>query len=287
MTARPHQSRTNMVITLSIVIPAYNEESRIHRTLLNILAYATSAAYQTEVIVVDDGSSDRTSEIVTGLVEEYQRSGCKLRLLTNRPNRGKGYSVKRGMTEALGEIVLFTDADLSAPITETPKLVDPIANDQADVTFGSRAVDRSLIGVHQPLLRDFGGRVFNLLMRAITWMPYKDTQCGFKAFRRRLALPPFQLQRVERFGFDPEVLYIARKHGLRLLEVPVVWNHYEGTTLSYFGDSISMFTDLGRIRLNDLKGRYDTSERQHRSHSDDKAGSPIPRTEPGRGSRPG
>jgi glycosyltransferase involved in cell wall biosynthesis len=273
-----------MATTLSIVIPAYNEGARIHQTLLNILEFASSAPYKTEVIVVDDGSRDRTPEIVSSLVDQYRRSGCDLRLLTNTPNRGKGYSVKRGITEAVGEIVLFTDADLSAPITEAPKLVDPIANNRADVTFGSRALDRSLIGVHQPVFRDFGGRMFNVLLRMITWMPFKDTQCGFKAFRRELALPIFHLQRIERFGFDPELLYIARKHRLRLEEIPVIWNHYEGSTLSYFSDSVKMFTDLGMIRLNDLIGRYenidDTAQRQHRPHCNDTASSSITRAEP-------
>jgi len=272
------------------VIPAYNEGARINQTLLKILEFASSASYKTEVIVVDDGSRDQTPEIVQGLVEQYSRAGCDLRLLTNNPNRGKGYSVKRGLTEAVGQIVLFTDADLSAPIAEAPKLVDPIANGSADVTFGSRAMDRSLIGVHQPVFRDFCGRIFNLLLRIITWMPYQDTQCGFKAFRRELSLPVFRLQRIERFGFDPEVLYIARKHGLRLQEIPVVWNHYEGSTLSYFSDSVKMFTDLVMIRLNDLSGRYnyidDTAQRQHRPHSNDSASPAITRAEPDRGSRP-
>jgi len=179
-----------------------------------------------------------------------------LRILTNKPNRGKGYSVKRGLTEAGGEIVLFSDADLSSPITEAPKLVDPIAEGRADLTFGSRALNRELIGVRQPLIRDFGGRVFNLFMRTITGLRFKDTQCGFKAFRREPALAVFKLQSIERFGFDPEVLYIAKKRGLRLLEVPVVWNDSEGSTVNYVSDSIKMFTDLVRIRFNDLAGRY-------------------------------
>ncbi|HWX40121.1 MAG TPA: dolichyl-phosphate beta-glucosyltransferase [Blastocatellia bacterium] len=280
-----------MATTLSIVIPAYNEGARIQQTLLDILEFASLAPYKTEVIVVDDGSRDRTPEIVSSLVDQYRRSGCDLRLLTNTPNRGKGYSVKRGMTEAVGEIVLFTDADLSAPITEAPKLVDPIATNRADITFGSRALDRSLIGVHQPVFRDFGGRIFNLLLRMITWMPFKDTQCGFKAFRRELALPIFHLQRIERFGFDPELLYIARKHGLRLQEIPVIWNHYEGSTLSYFSDSVKMFTDLAMIRLNDLRGRYDyiddTAQRQHRPHRNDTAGPAVARAEPDCSSRSG
>lgn len=242
---------------LSIVIPAYNEQRRIGRSLDDILAFLKTQTYRAEVIVVDDGSSDRTAASVAERIPEFQKSGHELRVLTNDPNRGKGYSVKRGLTEARGEIVLFTDADLSAPITEAPKLIDPISSDSADVAFGSRALNRELIGVRQPIFRDFGGRAFNFFMKMITGLRYKDTQCGFKAFRREPALAVFKLQSIERFGFDPEVLYIARKRDLRLLEVPVVWNDSEGSTVNYASDSIKMFVDLLRIRLNDVGGRYD------------------------------
>jgi glycosyltransferase involved in cell wall biosynthesis len=248
-----------MACFLSIVIPAYNEEKRIGLSLDSVLSFLGTQAYRTEVIVVDDGSSDETASRVSDRVVKYADAGHQLRVVTNTPNRGKGYSVKRGLIEAQGEIVLFSDADFSSPITEAPKLIDPISNDRADVTFGSRALDRKLIGVHQPALRDFGGRVFNVFMKTITGLNFKDTQCGFKAFRREPALPVFKLQSIERFGFDPEVLYIAKKQGLRLLEVPVVWNDSEGTTVSYFSDSIRMTTDLIRIRLNDLRGRYEAS----------------------------
>jgi glycosyltransferase involved in cell wall biosynthesis len=241
---------------LSIVIPAYNEQKRIGASLDAILEFLKRQTYRAEVIVVDDGSSDDTAEKVKERIARYRDAGHHLRLLTNSPNRGKGFSVKRGLTEARGEIVLFTDADLSSPITEAPKLIDPIAEDRADVAFGSRALDRELIGKRQPLIRDFGGRLFNLFMQIITGLRYKDTQCGFKAFRREPALPVFKLQSIERFGFDPEVLYVAKKRGLRLREVPVVWNDSEGSTVSYARDSIRMFIDLLRIRLNDITGRY-------------------------------
>jgi glycosyltransferase involved in cell wall biosynthesis len=245
---------------LSIVIPAYNEENRIGRSLDDLLRFLETQTYRAEVIVVDDGSSDETAKRVSEKTSQYHDAGHKLRVLTNKPNRGKGYSVKRGLTEASGEIVLFSDADFSSPITEAPKLIDPIAEKRADVTLGSRALKPELIGVHQPRMREFGGAVFNLCMRTITGLKFKDTQCGFKAFRREAALPMFALQRVERFGFDPEVLYIAKKQGNRLLEVPVIWNHCEGGELqnkfNYLRDSINMFADLIRIRLNDLAGRY-------------------------------
>lgn len=246
---------------LSIVIPAYNEENRVGRGLDELLRFLVTQTYKAEVIVVDDGSSDKTANRVKERIAEYHAAGHQLRVLTNNPNRGKGYSVKRGLTEANGEIVLFSDTDFSSPITEAPKLLDPIAEGRADVAFGSRALKPELIGVHQPRMREIGGTVFNLLMRTITGLKFKDTQCGFKAFRRAAALPVFSVQRIERFGFDPEVLYIARKQGNRLLEVPVIWNHYEGgelqNKLNYVLDSINMFMDLVRIRLNDVLGRYD------------------------------
>jgi glycosyltransferase involved in cell wall biosynthesis len=249
-----------MALFLSIVIPAYNEETRIERSLDDVLSFLKHQSYSAEVIVVDDGSSDKTAESVSKRIPEYGAAGHQLRVLTNKPNRGKGYSVKRGLLESIGEIVLFTDADLSSPIAEAPKLIDPIVEGRAEVVFGSRALQRELIGVHQPRMRELGGTVFNLCMRTITGLKFKDTQCGFKAFKRESALPVFSLQRVDRFGFDPEVLYIARKQGNRLLEVPVVWNHCEGGELqnkvNYIRDSINMFADLIRIRLNDLAGRY-------------------------------
>lgn len=250
-----------MPLDLSIIIPAYNEEKRIGRTLDDILRFLKSMPYRAEVIVVDDGSKDKTGEIVTERAQQFKEAGQELRAMTNRPNRGKGYSVRRGVSESRGDIVLFTDADLSAPITEAPLLIDPIVSGRADVTFGSRALNRNLIGVHQPLMRDFGGRVFNLFMRTITGLKFKDTQCGFKAFRLDAARRAFPLQRIERFGFDPEVLYIAQKQKNRLLEVPVQWNHCEGgelqSKINYMRDSINMFADLIRIRANDLSGRYD------------------------------
>jgi glycosyltransferase involved in cell wall biosynthesis len=249
---------------LSIVIPAYNEGKRIERSLDSVLSFLKAQSYRAEVIVVDDGSSDDTAARVSDYIQRFINAGHDLRVLTNKPNRGKGYSVKRGLSESRGDVVLFSDADFSSPISEAPKLIEPIANGSADVAIGSRALNRKLIGVHQPAMRELGGIVFNLCMRLITGLKFKDTQCGFKAFRREPALPVFKLQRVDRFGFDPEVLYIARKRGNRLLEVPVVWNHCEGGELqskwNYARDSMNMFADLIRIRFNDLAGRYDAAE---------------------------
>jgi len=237
---------------LSIVIPAYNEAKRISRTLETLRKYLEGTNWTAEVIVVNDGSSDETAAIV----ESYRDQWNALRLIENGRNRGKGFSVRNGALRAQGDVVLFTDADLSAPITEAPKLIDPIANEVCDVTFGSRAVDRSLIGVHQSPFREISGRIFNLFVQGLIGLAFKDTQCGFKAFRRSAAEPVFERQTIMGFGFDPEILYIAKKRGLRLREIPVRWDHAEGTKVRFLKDSCRMFLDLLQIRWNDLCGKY-------------------------------
>ena len=237
---------------LSIVIPAYNEAKRISRTLETLRKYLEGTNWTAEVIVVNDGSSDETAAIV----ESYRDQWNALRLIENGRNRGKGFSVRNGALAAQGDVVLFTDADLSAPITEAPKLIDPIANEVCDVTFGSRAVDRSLIGVHQSPFREISGRIFNLFVQGLIGLPFKDTQCGFKAFRRGAAEPVFERQTIMGFGFDPEILYVAKKRGLRLREIPVRWDHAEGTKVRFLKDSCRMFLDLLQIRWNDLCGKY-------------------------------
>lgn len=238
---------------LSIIIPAYDEAIRIGATLEILRQYIESRSWNAEVIVVNDGSSDGTGGVVRSYVEQWPA----LRLVDNGGNCGKGYSIKNGIQHARGSVALFTDADLSAPAEEMPKILDPIFSGAADVTFGSRALDRSLIGVHQSSFREFSGKVFNFFVQFLTGLHFKDTQCGFKAFRRLEILPVFDLQRISRFGFDPEVLYVAKKRGLRLREIPVRWNHVEGTKVSMTKDSTQMFLDLIRIRWNDLLGRYE------------------------------
>ncbi len=238
---------------ISIVVPAYNEAKRVGQTLKSVQAYFEQSDWKTEVIVVDDGSNDETAAIV----KSFCSHSPWLRLVENPGNRGKGYSVRNGLLQARGDIVLFTDADLSAPITEAPKLLNPILAGECDLTFGSRGVDRSLIGVHQSLFRETSGRLFNLLVRILIGLPYKDTQCGFKAFRRALAAPVFERQTIMGFGFDPEILFIAHHRGLRLREIPVRWNHVEGTTVRFLSDSARMFLDLLIVRWNHLSGKYD------------------------------
>lgn len=239
-------------LDISLVIPAYNEAARLPATLKTIRDYLEKQTWSAEVIVINDGSTDQTVDVV----EEFLPQWEGLRLVDNQGNHGKGYSVRHGAMEAIGKIVLFSDADLSAPVTEVPKLVTPILRDECDITFGSRGVDRSLIGVHQSRFREVSGMIFNLLVRLLIGLPYKDTQCGFKAFKREASLPVFERQTIMGFGFDPEVLYIGMKRGLRIREIPIRWNHVEGTTVRFLQDSLKMFLDLLLIRWNDLKGKY-------------------------------
>jgi dolichyl-phosphate beta-glucosyltransferase len=239
---------------LSIVIPAFNEELRLPVTLAEISAYIRASKRETEVIVVDDGSTDRTADVANSFRGEVQR----LRVVANDRNRGKGYSVRHGMMEARGRNVLFTDADLSAPIAEADKLLAALADN--DVAIGSRALDRGLISVHQSVFREYAGIIFNFIVRVILRLPFVDTQCGFKAFRRERCRVIFQQQRIERFGFDPELLYLARHHGLSAAEIPVRWAHSPATKVSMLRDSVQMFLDVFIIRWNALVGRYPRSE---------------------------
>jgi glycosyltransferase involved in cell wall biosynthesis len=235
---------------LSIVIPAYNEERRLPETLRRIRAYLEARRVSAEVIVVDDGSCDATA----ALVEHRSAQLPALRLLSNGRNRGKGYSVRHGMLEARGRLVLFTDADLSAPIEEADKLL--VALGGYDVAIGSRALDRSLIEVHQSPLREFAGILFNQLVRLLTGLHFSDTQCGFKAFVRERARIVFEQQRIERFGFDPEILFLAERHGLRAVEVPVRWAHDPATKIHVVRDGLRMFAEVLLIRWHWLLGRY-------------------------------
>jgi len=203
-----------------------------------------------KILVVDDGSTDRTAAIA----ESYRDKFPAFQVLSNGMNRGKGYSVRRGMLEARGCTVLFTDADLSAPIEEADKLF--AALETYDAAIGSRALDRGLISVHQSRFREFAGIIFNTIVRLCLRLPFVDTQCGFKAFRREPCRIIFEQQRVERFGFDPELLYLARRHGLRAVEIPVRWGHSPATKVSMFRDSLQMFLDVLVIRWNAIAGRY-------------------------------
>ena len=241
---------SSAVPDLSIIIPSYNEESRLPATLERIAEYLETSGIKAEVLVVDDGSKDGTAAVA----EYFRIKLPTLRVISNGVNRGKGYSVRHGMQEARGRIALFTDADLSAPIEEAGKLIGAL--ETFDVAIGSRAMDRSLISVHEAPFREFAGIIFNTIVRIILWLPFVDTQCGFKAFRRERCGVIFEQQRIERFGFDPELLYLARHHGRRAVEIPVRWGHSPATKVSMLRDSIQMFIDVFTIRWNSLRRRY-------------------------------
>jgi dolichyl-phosphate beta-glucosyltransferase len=235
----------------SIVIPAYNEAARIPATLEAVTACVRSRGWSAEVIVVDDGSRDATAEVVRA----FAARAPEVRLLQNSGNRGKGFSVRNGLLRALGEVVMFTDADLSAPIEEAEGLFAAIAGG-ADIAIGSRWLERSRQTIRQPLYRRFFGRCFNGVTRAIMGLPFADTQCGFKAFTRAAAQTVSQLQTIDRWGFDPEILFIALKRGYRIEEVPVSWAHDERTRISYLKDGMRMLQDIAIVRWNALLGRY-------------------------------
>jgi dolichyl-phosphate beta-glucosyltransferase len=234
-----------MLPPFSIVIPCFNEEARIGETLLTMIDYLAANAPESELIVVNDGSIDATGAIARDRLKSAQVS---TRLLENFPNRGKGAAVRSGLLVARTPIGLFSDADLSTPLEETSKLIGPIAIGEVDIAFGSRALDRTLIGVHQSWRREQAGRVFNLLVRLATGLPFWDTQCGFKAFRLNACRPIFEAARIEGFAFDVELLYLAHRAGLRVREIPVRWNHAEGSKVSFFRDSLGMLREVITIR---------------------------------------
>jgi len=240
---------------LSIVIPAFDEQARLGDSLRKILSYIEENALKAELIIVDDGSVDKTAEIARNACAEFPE--IKTDVIRYEKNRGKGYAVKTGLLAAGGDIALFSDADLSTPISELPKLVEPIQSGAFDVTFGSRALDRNLIGVHQPWRREQGGKVFNFIVKTLTGLPFWDTQCGFKAFDMHKFRPLLDAMTVDRFGFDVEFLYVANFKGLRLKEIPVRWNHCDGTKVSVFRDSLRMFGEVRQIRQNAKSGVYD------------------------------
>jgi dolichyl-phosphate beta-glucosyltransferase len=240
---------------LSIVIPAYNEEQRIGSSLERILRYLKPRGRPFEFVVVDDGSEDRTSKIA----QEFGGKGdpeWSLRLFPNDGNRGKGYSVRRGMVEAQGTYALLTDADLSSPIEEFSKLEKEVVDGKCDIAFGSRDLKESDVQVRQSWFRESSGKIFNRMVRVSTGLPFADTQCGFKLFKMSSCRELFAKQTIEGLSFDVEILYMARKWGLTLKEVPVVWRHSEGSRVRFAPDAFQMAWDLFRIRWNDMKGRY-------------------------------
>ncbi len=240
--------------TYSIVIPAYNESARLGASLEKVLAYVHGQGWDAEVIVVNDGSRDNTAEIIRSFVAKDPI----VRLLENPGNRGKGYSVRNGMLHAQGRVILFSDADLSSPIEEASKLLNALEAG-ADIAIGSRWLRSETQIQRQPLHRQLFGRIFNLMLRASLGLQYKDTQCGFKAFKRPAAQAIFPLQKIERWGFDPEILFLARKFGFKVVEIPVIWGHSGGTRINPIIDGARMFQEMLRVRWNSINGEYDGS----------------------------
>jgi dolichyl-phosphate beta-glucosyltransferase len=229
----------------SVVIPCFNEAARIEATIRTTLQYLKMNSPESELIVVNDGSADATSTIAQSAIAQ---SSIESRLLENFPNRGKGHAVRKGLLAAKKPIGLFFDADLSTPLSEVIKVIEPIASGDVDIALGSRALDRGLIGRHQPWLREEGGRLFNLVVRMGSGLPFWDTQCGFKAFRLSVCRPILEAARLDGFAFDVELLVLAKRAGLRLREIPVRWNHSEGSKVDFLRDSLRMLREIVALR---------------------------------------
>ncbi len=244
-----------MKLAISIIVPAYEEKARLGDSIKQILAYIEREKIPAELIVVDDGSKDDTAAVAEAAALQFPEIQTKV--IRYETNRGKGYAVKTGLLAARADIAVFSDADLSTPIEEMPKLVAPIQNGDYDVTFGSRALDRTLIGTHQPWRREQGGKVMNLVIKTMSGLPFADTQCGFKAFNMKKFRPLLDAMTIDRFGFDVEFLFVAAYHNLRLKEIPVRWNNVEGSKVSVLRDTRRMFTELNQIRRNAKHGVYD------------------------------
>lgn len=236
---------------LTVVVPAFNEERRLGATLARIAGYVNSNALDAEILVVDDGSADTTAQVAAeGL------RGSRGRVLRNAGNRGKGYSVRRGVLEAAGRWVLLTDADLSSPIEEHAVLAAAVRDLDSDVAIGSRGVDPSKVEIRQNLVRQGMGKTFNFAIRAMTGLPFRDTQCGFKLMDRSRVRPIFETMVVDRFAFDVEFLFLCQRFGLRVREVPVVWRNAPGSKVSMFRDPLNMLLDVARVRWRFRRGLY-------------------------------
>ena len=247
MQARPY---------LSVIIPAYTEEARIRGSLARLVEYLSGGRGPAEVLVVDDGSADRTAAVAEELAATVPPGGAFIRVLRNGRNRGKGYSIKHGVLTAGGDHLLVSDADFSTPIEELPRLLRPVEEAGYGIAIGSRGLPESRIEKRQPPWREWMGRCFNALVRAVTGLPFRDTQCGFKVMRRDAVLPLFRAARIERFAYDVEILYLAARAGVRVIEVPVIWRDASGSKVRAVTDSIDMLKDILWIVGRDRRGGY-------------------------------
>ncbi len=238
--------------TYSFILPAYNESERLASSLPKVLEYVRQRRLDAEIIVVNDGSKDDTADVV----RKFAAVDDCIRLLENPGNRGKGYSVRNGMLHAGGDVMLFSDTDLSSPIYEADKLFAAI-RDGADVAIGSRWLQRELQTERQPLMRQLYGRLFNLGLRVVLGLGFRDTQCGFKAFTREAAHIIFPRQHIQRWGFDPEILFLAKKFKLETVEVPVEWAHDHRSKISPLRDGLRMGSEVLQVRWNEIRGRYE------------------------------
>ena len=225
---------------LSLIIPAYNEGSRIAANVETVRAFLETLGKPYEIIVVDDGSTDCTGELLTKL------QGVKA--ISYQPNHGKGYAVRQGVIASRGDFVAFSDADLSAPIDELSKLFDTI-NAGADIAIGSRALKNSQLVIHQPRYRELGGKALNLVIRMLAVPGIMDTQCGFKLFKGEAARRVFAECILDGWGFDVEVLYLARRIGCRVAEIPVRWSHSADSKIRPLRAGLEVLRDTLRIRL--------------------------------------
>ncbi len=241
-----------MKTRLSLIIPTYNEEEVIDNTLKTVVQYLVNGVYSYEIIVVCDGCRDNTAS----LAHEAARKNRHIKVINRQMNMGKGFSVKEGALSAGGEYIIFTDADLSTPIEEIDKLLKWMEKGY-DIVIGSRALAESDIQVHQPWYREKMGKTFNLFVQALAVRGIKDTQCGFKGFRKDVAEKIFPLQTINGFGFDVELLYLAKKYGYTIKEIPVCWINREASKVNPLTHSFQMFLDLVRIRICDIKGKYE------------------------------
>ena len=247
---------------LSLIVPAYNEEKRLPASLERMGAYLAVRDFSFELLVVDDGSHDATREVVRAFAST--RSWVRLVHYDDaagKPvNRGKGYAVRQGVLASAGRDVLFSDADLSTPIEEMEKLLPPIARGECDIAIASRALPESKLAIHQPWYREMMGRSFNKVVQQLIGTSIVDTQCGFKAFRGEVARRLFSLALIDGFGFDTEIIYLARKFGFRVEEIGVIWRHMDDSRVNPILAPFAMLREVLEVRLNDMRGLYDESE---------------------------